>query len=323
MGLRPFSGTTGIIRKFDIKTKTMKKFQLLILLGFFSTAALAQNNFLLYSFKGNVTVVENKVESKAKVGKPLTSAATVKVPAGGVVTLICNQASMFTLSKAGTYQLSRFGDSCTTVSNSASANYVKYVWNQMTNTGGSSGTDRKKYMSSVGAVPRRLSNVWIDPKLDTVNYTEGEFWLSWKCYNPDTKEFDVYVYPHDNVTAPLVKTTVNKLKISIPTFTAKLKPGNTYLWTAAEKGAEDDDPDLKVLNYVPKATYEAFLQTLKSQAGAFEAPAEEAYRLAFMLEDARYLSEAYDYYSKAATLDPSNVLYRATLMSFKKDYEIK
>ena len=58
-------------------------------------------------------------------------------------------------------------------------------------------------------------------------------------------------------------------------------------------------------------------------ATSFEAPAEQAYRIAFMLEDAHYLSEAYQYYSKAATLDPANVLYRSTLMSFKKDYEIK
>jgi len=42
-----------------------------------------------------------------------------------------------------------------------------------------------------------------------------------------------------------------------------------------------------------------------------------------MLEDARYLAEALQYYSKAATLDPANVLYRSTLMSFKKDYEVK
>ena len=42
-----------------------------------------------------------------------------------------------------------------------------------------------------------------------------------------------------------------------------------------------------------------------------------------MLEDAHYLAEAHDYYTKAATLDSTNVLYRSTLMSFRKDYEIK
>jgi len=68
----------------------MKKLQLFTLLCSFTLAASAQNNFLLYSFKGNVSVVENNVESKAKVGKPLAATATVKVAAGGAVTLICN-----------------------------------------------------------------------------------------------------------------------------------------------------------------------------------------------------------------------------------------
>lgn len=299
----------------------MKKLHLLILLSFFSTAIFAQNNFLLYSFKGNVSVVENNVESKAKVGKQMNSAVTVKVPAGSMVTLICNEASMFTLSKAGTYQLSKLGDSCKAVGNSVSANYVKYVWNQMTSTGGSAGSDRKKYMSTVGAVPRSLSNIWIDTKLDTVNYTQGEFWLSWKCYNPDAEEFEFMLYPSDNINAPMVRMNVTKLKIAIPTFTSKLTPGQSYFWTVAEKG--QDNEELKVFNYVAKDTFDALYKSMKAQGAAFESPAEEAYRLGFMLEDARYLAEAYSHYTKAATLDPNNTLYRATLMSFKKDYEIK
>ena len=80
---------------------------------------------------------------------------------------------------------------------------------------------------------------------------------------------------------------------------------------------------MKVLNYVTKERFDELLKKLKSQGSAFEAPAEQAYRLGFMLEDAHYLSEACQYYTKAAMLDSTNVLYRSTLMSFKKDYEIK
>ena len=80
---------------------------------------------------------------------------------------------------------------------------------------------------------------------------------------------------------------------------------------------------MNVLNYVSKETFEEVLKTFKAQGAAYEAPAEQAYRIAFMLEDAHYLAEAYQYYLKAATAAPDNALYRATLMSFKKDYEIK
>lgn len=300
----------------------MKKLHFLILFCTAAFVASAQNEFMLYSFKGNVSVVENNVESKAKVGKPLTAAAAVKVAAGGAVTLICNEAAMFTLTKAGTYQLSKFGDSCKVSSSSVSANYVKYVWASMTKSNGSSGSNRKAYMNTVGAVTREITNIWIDYRLDTINYAGvvNEFPVSWKSF-ADAKDFEFSLYTADNISTPIHSAFVSKLKVPIKDFSNKMKPGNSYFWTAAIKGEENDL--LKVLHYVTKETFDAVLETIKKQGAAFEAPAEQAYRIAFMLEDAHYLAEAYQYYTKAATLDAANALYRSTLMSFKKDYEIK
>lgn len=300
----------------------MKKLHLLILLAGLSGFAAAQDNsFLIYSMKGNVSVVENKAESKAKIGKLLGSSSSIKIPSGAAVTLICNEAAMFTIQKPGTYTLTQFGDSCRVSSSSVGSNYVKYVWAQMTKTGGSPGSDRKKYMSTVGAVSRSVNNIWIDPRLDTVNYAGGDFPLSWKSY-ADAKEFNFSLYTSNSPQVPAVyQTTVSKLKIPIPSFSTKIKTGNTYFWTAAVKGEQNDE--LKVLNYVSKETYDQLLKDLKATAGTFENAAEESYRIAFMLEDAHYLSEAFQYYNKAASLAPDVPLYRSTLMSFKKDYEIK
>lgn len=299
----------------------MKKGILFLLFTGVSALLYAQNNFLLYSIKGNVSVVENNVETKAKVGKVLNGNAQLKIANGGTVTLICNEAAMFTLGKPGQYSLRNFGDSCKVSSNSVSANYVKYVWAQMTKSSGSPGSNRKEYMNTVGAVTRGgINNVWIDPRMDTLNYASGNFPLSWKSYAA-AKEFVFYLYSADNLSQPIYKSTVNKLKTPIPQFAAKMKPGQTYFWTAAIKGEENDD--LKVLNYVSKEAFAELENALKAQGAAFETPAQEAYRMGFMLEDARYLSEAHQYYSKAAQLDPANLLYRSTLMSFRKDYEIK
>jgi hypothetical protein len=296
----------------------MKKFCFLILTLSCSILVSAQDaGFLLYSFKGNVSVVENKTETKAKVGKMLNGAATIKVANGAAVTLICNEAAMFTISKPGTYALSQFGDSCRVSSSSLTSNYVKYVWAQMTKSGSSPGSDRKKYMNTVGAVSRSVNNIWIDPRLDTVNYSGGEFPLSWKSY-ADAKEFDFSLF--NGSSTPLFKTTVTKLKIPITKFATQVKPGNTYTWTAAVKGEHNDE--MKVLNVVSKESFEQLLTAFKNET-AYESPAEQAYRIAFMLEDAHYLSEAFQYYTKAATTAPDNPLYRSTLMSFKKDYEIK
>jgi hypothetical protein len=298
----------------------MKKFQLFFILFLAAATVNAQSSFLLYSFKGNVAVVENNTESKAKVGKTMTSASSIKVGPASAVTLICNEAAMFTITKAGTYRLTSFGDSCKVNSGSVSANYVKYVWAQMTKPSGSAGSNRKAYMNNVGAVTRSINNIWVDPRLDTLNYSSGDFPLSWKSYS-EAKDYDFRLYKADNIAEPFYNTSVGKLKIPITSFASKMKAGESYLWISAVKGEENDER--KILNYITKEAFAQVLENMKNQAAAFEAPAEQAYRLGFMLEDAHYLSEAYQYYTKAAALDNNNVLYRSTLMSFKKDYEIK
>ncbi len=298
----------------------MKKLSFLVLMLIAAAGLNAQSNFLLYSFKGNVSVVENGTESKAKVGKMLTNNATIKVASGGAVTMICNEAAMFTFTKAGSYQLSKFGDSCRPSGGSVSSNYVKYVWASMTKSTGNPGSNRKAYMNTVGAVSRSINNVWIDPRLDTVIYSGGEFPLSWKSY-AEAQTFDFTMYNPENISEPMLKSVVSKSKIPVSDFIAKLTPGRTYYWTAAITGEENEE--MKVFNYISKQDFEKVLNTFKAMGAAFEAPAEQAYRVGFLLEDAHYLAEAYQYYTKAATLDTGNVLYRSTLMSFKKDYEIK
>lgn len=107
----------------------MKKTSLLLTLICLTGFAFAQNNFLIYSYKGNVSVVENNVETKAKVGKTMNTAATLKIAAGSVATLICNEEAMFTISKPGTYAMNKMGDSCKVNHSSFTANYIRYVWN--------------------------------------------------------------------------------------------------------------------------------------------------------------------------------------------------
>ncbi len=300
----------------------MKKLQFLILFCSLTVIASAQNEYLLYSFKGNVSVVENKTENKAKVGKVLNEAASIKVAAGGTVTLICNEVAMFSIKKPGTYNLAQFKDSCRVSNSSVSANYVKYVWNQMTSSGGSAGTNRKLYMNTVGAVSRSINNVWIDPRLDTVNYSgvPGDFPLSWKSYT-DAEDFEFSLFENAAAETALYKNTVDKKKIVITKFSDKLSAGKSYYWTAAIKGEENEER--KVLNFVTKEAFEKKLNELKAASGAFENEAEQCFRLGFMLEDAHYLAEAHEFYSKAATLAPDVPLYRNTLMSFRKDFEIK
>lgn len=293
----------------------------IILMTMVLSSSSQENNFMVYSFKGAATIMENNVESKAKVGRIISAASTVKIPVGAIVTLICNQNALFTIRKAGTYKLIQFGDSCKVSTGSLSSNYARYVWEQMTSHGeGTPGSNRKIFMNTIGAVSRSVNNIWIDPRLDTINYVSGNFPLAWKSYS-DAREFDFVLYDNADALHPVYKTTTKEMQIPITGITKYMKEGNTYFWTSAVKGENNDE--LKVINYISQEDFKNVLNHLKTSGPAYEGEAEQAFRIAFGLEDARYYSAAYQYYLKASKLNPDVWLFRSTLMSFKKDYDIK
>ena len=55
-----------------------KIYSVFLFLTIVISAGAQENSFMVYSFKGNVSVVENKVDLKAKVGKILNSSAFSK-----------------------------------------------------------------------------------------------------------------------------------------------------------------------------------------------------------------------------------------------------
>ncbi len=302
------------------QTTNMKKtFFLSSLL--FTLAASAQNSniFVVYSIKGTVSVIDNKVESKAKIGTILDGDETIKVGAGSFATLICNETRAFSLSKAGNYSTSSLKDSCKISSGSVSSNYMKYVWAEMTKSKGTPEKNRKNYMSNVGAVSRGINNVWIDPRLDTINYVSGTVPLSWKSYT-DSEEFEFKLYDETGKTTLLTKATKKK-HVDVSDILKTVQTGKAYLWTAMVKGEPDND-DKNYFHYISKDQYTSFYNSIKKPEAA-ETVAETNFRLGFLLEEAHYLAEAFAHYQKATTLDPTNPFYRFTFMSFKKDYEIK
>ena len=174
-------------------------------------------------------------------------------------------------------------------------------------------------MSNVGAVSRGINNVWIDPKLDTVNFVSGNIPLSWKAFT-ESEEFEFKVYEMASGN-PIHTKVVKKKHIDISDIITVIKPGQTYYWSAMVK--DEDNEDRKLLKYWTKEEYATFYNSLKAPGGAAETDAEKNFRLAFTLEESHFLGEAYDHYLKATQLAPDNIFYRSTFMSFKKDYEIK
>jgi len=299
----------------------MKKINYTIFFLFLTSAILAQDNmFVVYSLKGNVTAVDNKVESKAKIGTILNNASVLKIPSGSFATLICNETSMFTLSKSGNYTLSNLKDSCIVKKSSLSSNYMKYIWSELTKSKGSPEKNRKAYMANVGAVSRSINNIWIDPKLDTVNYVSGTIPLSWKSYT-DAEKFEFKLYTQPSGGNAIFSKLTDKKHVPVSELLKIIQPGKVYYWTAMVKDETNDDR--KYLHYWPKEEYINFYNSIKKPEGANETEAEMNFRLGFVLEEAHFLAEAYQHYQKATQLAPAIPLYRFVFMSFKKDYEIK
>jgi len=299
----------------------MKKMVYFFIAAFFPFVVSAQENmFVVYSVKGTVAIVENKVETKAKIGTIINNNSSIKIGAGSFATLLCNETKMFSLSKAGNYTTASLADSCKTNNSSVSANYMKYIWNELTKSKGTPEKNRKNYMSNVGAVGRGdINNVWVDPRLDSVNYVSGTIPLSWKSYT-EAEEFDFKLYD-DSKTNVLLAKTVKKKHVDISEILKLLQPGKVYYWNATVKG-EPENTARHYLRYVPKEEYQTFFNAYKKTEAA-ESDAEMNFRLGFVLEEKHYLTEAFNHYLKATQLDATNPLYRFTFMSFKKDFEIK
>jgi hypothetical protein len=293
---------------------------LILLLGsVFSSLTYAQNSFLIYTVKGNVSVIENNVATKAKIGRLLPESAQIVLSPGAVVSLICNQANLINLNK-GKVSLSTLSEQCKTTEGSATSNYLKYVWSQLTAHPGSPEKNRKQFMTNVGAVSRGVNNVWIDPRLDTVKYVSGSFPLSWKSY-AEADEFEFSVYDNPEASKAISTIATKARSVDAKTLAAKMKPASTTYWTAAVKG--EQNAEIKVFEYVPMDVYKSVLASFEQSGPEFETPAAKAFRIAFLLEQAHYLAEAYNYYKKAVTLEPGLPVYKATLESFKKDYALK
>jgi hypothetical protein len=304
-----------------IKQTIMKKicYSVLGLIACYSATA-QENQFVVYSAKGSVDIVQNNTTTKARIGTIVTEGAQVKIGPGAFATLICNETKAFTLNKAGSYATANLKDSCKVGSGSLSSNYMKYVWNEMTKPKGSPEKNRKNYMSNVGAVSRNINNVWIDPKLDTVNYVSGTVPLSWKSFT-EAEDFEFKLFDKQGAYEPILVRNVKKKHIEIKDILASVKSGNTYYWTAMVKG--EDNEDRKLFKYWTKEDYTTYYNSIKNSGGTSETEADKNFRLGFILEEAHFLVEAYDHYLKATQLAPDNIFFRSTFMSFKKDYEIK
>jgi hypothetical protein len=300
----------------------VKKTQLVILFCLLAASISAQDSLVVYSTKGKVSIVEKNKSFLVKTAKVISSTSSITIPEEAGITLICEEGGFYSLSQPGIHSLHKIKDSCHKSNSRVLNNFLQYLWVQATRKPADPGKYRKDYLDNAGAISRDIFDIWVSRAFDTLNYSGvgGAFPIYWKSYK-DAKQFIFSLYDSGNTERPFYRTSVSDLKIPLVDLASQIKPSNTYYWSVSI-GGEYDDP-LYVLNYVTKEIFNSVLANISEQKPAVEGPAEEAFRIAFMLENAHYLAEAHQYYTKAASLDAENTLYRSALLSFRKDYEIK
>ena len=285
----------------------------------------AQDLFVVYSTKGEVTMAEKRKSVIVKAGQIISPNSSVIIAENAGITLIYKGGSFYSVTKPGSYSLNQLIDSCKKSSTVILNNFMRYLWDQaIEKKYGRTGQNRKTYFDRPHVTHDQFTDVWIDYQaFDTTNYSgiSGNFGFYWLTY-VKAKEYEFSLYAAPNTATPFYKKIVKELRMPFVDIAAQIKPGNSYYWTVTVRGDEEND-NLFVLNYVTKESFDSVLSNISKQRPLVESLAEEAYRTAFMLEYVHYLAEAYQHYTKAADLEATNTLYKSTLISFKKDFKIK
>ncbi|HEV7780001.1 MAG TPA: hypothetical protein VGO58_01985 [Chitinophagaceae bacterium] len=296
----------------------IKKTSIAIFFCLASYGLTAQKQFVIYSVAGDVSVKSNNDKSLAIAGKLVPAKTMFHVGQGGGITLICEKGFMISIADTGNYVTDEIHIDCAVPATGITTNFALYLRTCAEKPSDRSGNMRKMYMNTIGAVTG-LREPWVNRMFDTLNYTStADLPLSWKSYRSTQFEFELY--RPGNTATPFFHVTLNKDHILLSDLAQNIKQGETFYWNVR---SPDGESGFQIINYVGPETYDEFLVKLISQQPGIEAPAQQAFRFAFMLENAHYLAEAYPYYLKAAILDPMNILYRLALTAFKKDYEIK
>ncbi len=299
---------------------------LIIIVSMFSLHTYAQvsEELLVYSVKGNVTVIEDNKESKLKIGKVLKPKSVIKTDKDSKLTLVCKKGKAISVVQEGIYPVDNWKDSCREPHVSVTTNYFQFIWAQLylrSPEGMEEVKNGSMSISNDGAVLRsgeEITDIKIEFNiaLDTVNYTEGDFPLTWSSPGFDGK----FLFQLFNSAGKLVyKDSISDNLVKISKFSRLLQPGKSYRWLIGTKGISIRKP--RVINGVKPIMLKEFIESIDS-LDVPEDPAAVYFRIGYMLEKKRYYAHVYDYYHKAVEIEPENDLYRQRLLDFSRNFRV-
>ena len=302
---------------------------LLLLPFFFCAESKAQrgDELLVYAVKGEVTAFYKQQETRVKIGKVLKQGTTIKTGKDASLTMLCTKGKALSLQKEGSFPLSRWRDSCTTSDGSITANYFKYIWQQMY----AYSPEKKEEMRrrnnmavSRGENPatgkkQKFTKLEFKKSLDTLQYDGEPFILSW---TGNGYRGMYYFTLYDALGKDTLYADSSRLSyIDTKKFATLLEPGKSYRWSV--KAAAVPLSKKRVLNFVLPEEKQQLMDQLLKPFAIDEDSATTSFRIAYSLELSHYLSAAYQWYQQAAIQDPESLIYRDQLTRFRNDYWIR
>jgi hypothetical protein len=277
-----------------------------------------QVNYLVYQVKGKAWKTTDKLHKTLKIGQLLNNTESIKVSTKSSVVLICENYSTITLNQNQDYLLSQYEDSCIKNDHSLTADYFKFMWDELSNPDISPETDRRKYMgSNVGAVERGLPDIIIDSSIDTINNYSGNLFIRWKSILAPSR-ISLAVYDSNKNGQLLFSAPTKNYSISLDTI-RKYAVGKTAVYWVIKKDSKEIG-ERKMIRFWPKEAYDSYCTNLQNSFIPDRESAEWYYMLGFCLEANHFLAEAYQNYKKAMQLNPQEKRYQRTVENIKKAY---
>ena len=305
----------------------MKKILVITSLFFvYSSYGQQGEELLVYSLKGNVTVIENDKESKVKIGKVLKPGSTLKTQKLAKLTMVCKEGKALTVTKEGSFPIIRWKDSCETNNhNSVTSKYFKYIWEQLYMR---SEDFKKNSSGDIAAVVRNEApvrgeddmEILFEEALDTVYYAAGDFPLSWRTNKDYSGKY--YFRLYDSKAGKVVyKDSIVGNTLSIENLKRYMKPGSTYQWSVATK--KTGEYTAGILKLLLTKNIDRQIINFQKAVDVPEDAAARYFRVAYLLQNGHYLANAFMYYQKAIKAAPNEEFYKEILLEFKKTFQIR
>ncbi len=293
----------------------------------FAVYGQAGEELLVYSVRGQVTLLENNIESRLKIGKVLKPGVVIRTEKESKITMVCKQGKAISVQQEGVFPVVIWKDSCKMHQNSMTTNYFQYIWRQMF-LRSPEGAEELKKSGGLGVIREgsvlrsdgediKDIRIVFNTALDTINYTEGNFPLTWETPGYEGKFLFQLFSAKDGKL--IFKDSVSNNLLMIGTFAKYLQPGKSYRWLIGTKGVSIRKP--RVINCVTPVTLKNYIDNIDS-LDVPEDPAAVYFRIGYMLEKQHYYAQVLDYYLKAVKLDGDTELYRDQLIGFCKEFRV-